>query len=485
MVDLHCKTTKDMQNKSPKLSNKPRISILGTLKSAITISSPITTSSESACLAYEQYLRLPELGCLWRNREFPRWKNEGVLKPALQGLEITFRLISVVLSDGRSYVNSREWTRRLTSLARNEIEIIAALCEDDEDNPMTRGYAPIVDLISTSGVVRSRDSEVWKIQGEEMITSFAVNKLSEDSLLPRLAAWRKSEDVAQSIMHSIECAFRKCPYTLGLGEPNLSNKPNLEYDAVCKPNQLHALKKNPYYEVIDNNGENQILYTTQQVLESWIYAAKQLLNRIVERIESKDLNFAASDCYLLEKIWKMLAEIEELHLLMDPDDFLRLKSQLQIKSLNDTESFCFRSKSLVDITKSSKNLKHNVPLILGVEVDPTGGPRIQDAAMTLYMNKSKGNFDINKVHLLQALQAIESALKTFFFAYKQVLGIVMGSLEARGNRVAASWDSSDSLSQIFLEPTYYPSLDAAKTFLGEYWSHELSGISSGRHNPTN
>lgn len=48
----------------------------------------------------------------------------------------------------------------------------------------------------------------------------------------------------------------------------------------------------------------------------------------------------------------------------------------------------------------------------------------------------------------------------------------MGSLEAKANRAVVNAESCDSLSHLFLEPTYYPSLDAAKTFLGEFWSHE-------------
>jgi len=44
----------------------------------------------------------------------------------------------------------------------------------------------------------------------------------------------------------------------------------------------------------------------------------------------------------------------------------------------------------------------------------------------------------------------------------------MGSAEMNAT---ASQESCDSLSQIFMEPTYFPSLDAAKTFLGEFWSH--------------
>ncbi|KAK9913704.1 hypothetical protein M0R45_037514 [Rubus argutus] len=468
MVDLDWKAkmvSSDLPSKSPRLSNKlHHLSIPSSFRAA-QMQSDISAASESACSTYEYYLRLPELRKLWSSTEFPAWKNESILKPALQALEISFRFVSKVLSDPRPYANRREWTRRLESLITRQIELIALLIEDDEEDSETRGAAPIVDL-STSGCALARNgssAEVWRVSGENTV----VSRTSESSLLPRLAAWQKSESMAQKILYSIECEMRNCPYSLGLGEPNLAGKPNLDYDVVCKPSELHSLKKSPYDSHIDNH-ENQAVYTTHQVLESWVFACQELLKRVNHRIESKEFEKAASDCYLIERVWKLLAEIEDLHLLMDPEDFLRLKNQLRIKTVEDTESFCFRSKGLVEVTKLCKELKHKVPNVLGVEVDPLGGPRIQEAAMRLYSEKTGSD----KIHLLQAMQAIESALKRFFYAYKQVLVILMGSLEAKGNRVVVSPDACDSLSQIFLEPTYFPSLDAAKTFLGDSLNHE-------------
>ncbi|WCJ19800.1 hypothetical protein M5689_002075 [Euphorbia peplus] len=468
MVDLAWKAkmvSSDIPNKSPRLSNKLNVSIPipipnPTTFRGVTNVSPVS-ASDSACSAYEHYFRLPELRKLWCSKDFPSWKNESILKPALQALEITFRLVSTVLSDPRPYINRREWRRKLESVATSQIQLIALFCEDDTE-------APIVDLSSSTGVLaRDRSyTEVWKVSPETTV----VNKYSDASLLPRLASWEKSEDIATKILYSIECEMRSCPYTLGLGEPNLAGKPNLDYDAVCNPNGVHDLKKNPYDQI--HNHENQTLYTTHQILESWIHVAKEVIKRLVERIATKEFELAANDCFLTERIWKFLSEIEDLHMLMDPDDFLKLKNQLLMKSLDETEAFCFRSRSLVEITKSCKELKHKVPEILGVEVDPRGGPRVQEAAMRLYGEK----VDSEKIHLLQGLQVIEAALKRFFYGYKQMLVVVMGSLEAKGNRVVANADSCDSLSQLFLEPTYYPSLDAAKTFLGEFWSHEQRGL---------
>lgn len=476
MVDYDRKTkmiSSDMASKSPRISNKLQISIPASAPIRLT---ELSAASDSACSAYEHYLRLPELKKMWSSVEFPSWKNESLLKPALQGLETTFRFVSIVLSDPRPYASRREWKRRLESLAMDQIEIIALLCEDEEEDPETRGTAPIGDLTSSTSVLARQNSsaEVWKLSDETTV----VSQTSEASLLPRLAAWQKSEDIAQKIMYSIECEMRRCPYTLGLGEPNLSGKPSLEYDAVVKPSELHALKKSPSDRMNLDNFENRTLYTTHQILETWIYAAKMLLKRITERIDRKDYEKAVNDCWLLEKTWKLLTEIEDLHLLMDPDDFLRLKSQLSIKATAESELFCFRSKGLVEITKLSNDLKHKVPNILDVEVDPQGGPRIQEAAMDLFMKKES----FEKIHLLQALQAIEMAAKRFYYSYKQLLVIVMGSLEAKGNTTFVAVDTRDALAQIFLQPTYFPSLDAAKTFLGEHWSHEHGKYSPERSN---
>ncbi|XP_058093672.1 nematode resistance protein-like HSPRO2 isoform X2 [Magnolia sinica] len=111
---------------------------------------------------------------------------------------------------------------------------------------------------------------------------------------------------------------------------------------------------------------------------------------------------------------------------MDPDDFLRLKNQLSIKATNESEAFCFRSMALIELTQSSKDLKRRLPDILGVEVDPKGGPRIQEAAMAIFHRKG----DVAKIHLLQAFQAIERAVKRFYFAYRQLIGATILSADA-------------------------------------------------------
>ncbi|OIV95579.1 hypothetical protein TanjilG_23810 [Lupinus angustifolius] len=409
-------------------------------------SSDISAASLPLCSAYDHYLRLPELRKLWTSRDFPNWNNEPVLKPALQALEITFRFMSTVFSDPRPYANRRELNRRVESLATSQIEIIAMLCEDEEHNSMTRGTAPTLNLETQQNLNQRRS-------------------YSETSLLPHLATWHKSKPAAQRILLSVECAMMRCPYTLGLGEPNLAMKPSLQYDAVCKPNELHVHA----HALVSKTEESLTVHATHQIIESWIQASQKLLERINKLLDNKILEKATRDCYAVERIWKLLTEIEDMHVIMDPDDFLKIKKELNSVK-GETAAFCFRSKGVVEVTNMCRELKQKVPGILEVEVDPRGGPGVMEAAMKVYVEKESG---FEKVHVLQAMQAIEVAMKRFFYAYKQVLVVVMGSAEASGNRVSEG--VGDSLSQIFMEPAYFPSLDAAKTFLGYYWENDSRG----------
>ncbi|VAH81887.1 unnamed protein product [Triticum turgidum subsp. durum] len=440
----------------------------------------LKVQDSTAAEAYEQYLRLPELSRVWKTACCPGWPDEGLVKPALQALEITFRFVSVALSDPRGYASRRELARRLESLTAREVEVVAALCEGD------RG-APLAELSASEGVLpRERSaSEVWQLPGS---AAAVVCHASEASLLPRLAAWDKSETLAAKIKYAIESQMQGCAFSLGLGEPNLAGKPVLEYDRIVQPHELHALKPRvaPEPKTGYRNRENEALFTIHQILESWLCAASQLLTRLNSRIEAKDWEAAANDCWILERIWKLLADIEDLHLLMDPDDFLRLKSQLAIRSAPDgtDASFCFRSRALLHAANATRYIKKLVPWVIGVEVDPNGGPRVQEAAMRLYHGRRRGEGeDAGKIELLQAFQAVEAAVRRFFFAYRQVVAAVCGTAEASGNRALfAPAEGTDPLSQMFLEPPYFPSLDAAKTFLADYWVQHMAAASvpSGR-----
>ncbi|RRT36415.1 hypothetical protein B296_00033903 [Ensete ventricosum] len=59
--------------------------------------------------------------------------------------------------------------------------------------------------------------------------------------------------------------------------------------------------------------------------------------------------------------------------------------------------------------------------------------------------------------ILQALQAVEVAWRWFFFAHRAVY---------------VPPEALDSASQLFLEPPYFTRLDAAKTFLGDFWQQQ-------------
>lgn len=443
---------------------------------APTSSLVLKVQDSSAAEAYEQYLRLPELSSLWKGSCCPGWADEGLVTPALQALEITFRFVSVALSDPRPYASRRELARRLESLAAREVELVAALCEGERS-------APLAELSASEGVLplpRERSaSEVWQLPGS---AAAVVCHASEASLLPRLAAWERSETVAAKIRFAIEAQMQGCAFSLGLGEPNLAGKPVLEYDRVVRPHDLHALKPRvaPEPKTGFRNRENEALFTIHQILESWLCAATQLLTRLNNRIEAKDWEAAADDCWILERVWKLLADIEDLHLLMDPDDFLRLKSQLAIRAGTDA-SFCFRSRALLHVANATRDIKKRVPWVIGVEADPNGGPRVQEAAMRLYHSRRRGEGDdAGKVELLQAFQAVEAAVRGFFFAYRQLVAAVCGTAEAAANRALfVPADGMDPLSQMFLEPPYFPSLDAAKTFLADYWvQHHMAAHSA-------
>lgn len=132
--------------------------------------------SPMECAAYEQYVLLPELSAMWKCKEWTGWSREGLVKPALQSLEITFRLISSLLCDTRTYIDKEEWKRRLESLTGSQIELISMICEDDKQ-------VPIVQLSVSNGVLATKVAhEVWQRPGALPV----VSRTSEESLLPRL-----------------------------------------------------------------------------------------------------------------------------------------------------------------------------------------------------------------------------------------------------------------------------------------------------------
>jgi hypothetical protein len=84
---------------------------------------------------------------------------------------------------------------------------------------------------STDYQVICESHVVWHKSGSRAV----VSRLSQESLLPRLAAWRTAQSVGARLQIAIESNMARAPFTLGLGEPNLSGKPILEYDRICTP----------------------------------------------------------------------------------------------------------------------------------------------------------------------------------------------------------------------------------------------------------
>ena len=113
-----------------------------------------------------------------------------------------------------------------------------------------------------------------------------------------------------------------------------------------------------------------------------------------------------------------------------------------------------------------------MPKVMGVEADPKGGPRLQEALMHLFhshglrSHNTSGAYHVATIHVLLAFQAIEAAVKRFFFSYQQLVVTAMGSIEMKGPSYLGA---CDALRQIYFEPPYFPSVDGAKTFLGYYW----------------
>eukprot|EP01018_Ginkgo_biloba_P011996 Gb_33970 [translate_table: standard] len=421
------------------------------------------------CEAYEQYVHLPELWSMWNALEWPAWHNEQLVKPALQSLEMSFRFISSVLCDSRPYMDKGEWVRRLESLTNSQLELISVICEDERNAPTLQlAVSSGVGVVGTSGA-----HEVWQRPGALPV----VSRSSEESLLPRLATWKRAEALVSRIRLAIECHMQRVPFTLGLGEPNLSGKPILKYDNVCQPSYMYSFKHSA-----QSNAEDNTLCTAHQILEAWLFVGEMMVKRIEERVENGDLEGAAKDSWVVERIWKLLTDTVNLLLLMDPDDFLRLKQQLAINSSSfPTGAYCLRSRALRRVTMACKELRHLVPKVVGVEADPRGGPRLQEAVMNLYHSHGLPRRDCGAVHLLQAFQAIEAAVKRFYFSYQQLVIVVMGSVEMKGSSYRGA--PSDPLSQIYFEPPYFPSLDGAKTFLGDYWHYSAPHDVSPNPNP--
>ncbi|XP_024380430.1 nematode resistance protein-like HSPRO2 isoform X2 [Physcomitrium patens] len=420
--------------------------------------------------AYELYLHLPELTRLWRTKLYPMWKNEIIVRPALHSLELVFRMISVVLCDTRPYIDRDEWLRRLESLANLQLEILSCIVEGDDKAPTSK--------LSSSSSYVGAESVVWHKSGSRPV----VSRVSKESLLPRLASWRTAQNVSTRMHFAIEGHLIRAPFTLGLGELNLSGKPVLEYDKICTPLEVYACRQS-----MPGHPEDHTLSTVHQIMEAWLEVASGLLRNVEMMVKKGNFESAAKSCRIVERVWKLLISTMDLLQIMDPDDFMRLKEELAIsqdgKAISTEHigggAYCLRSSRLRQVTKDCKELRHLVPKVVGVEADPKGGPRLQEAVMDLLHShgmcahivppfKRPMAYHSSTIHLLQAFQAVEAAIRQFYFSYQQLVIAVMGSGEYKAT-AQTEISAADALAQIYFEPPYFPSLDGAKTFLGSYW----------------
>uniref|UniRef100_A0A7I4BUE9 Uncharacterized protein n=1 Tax=Physcomitrium patens TaxID=3218 RepID=A0A7I4BUE9_PHYPA len=321
--------------------------------------------------AYELYLHLPDLMRLWRSPVCPTWANESVVKPALHTLEMVFRMITSILQDPRPYIARDEWLRKLESLANMEIELVSHLVEGDKKAPTTSaGSMP----------------PAWQRVGSRPFMS----RTSQTSLLSVLPNWKGVQSLRSRLLYAIEGHMMRAPFTLGLGEPNLAGKPVLEYDRICTPLEVFACR-----QAAPGHPEDHTLSTAHQILEAWLMVAHGLLQVIEERVKAGDPVGAAKKCWLVERVWKLLVATMDLLQVMDPDDFMRLKHELAINTKAQVGvnygfehigggAYCLRSNMLREVTRACKDLRHLVPKAVGVEADPKGGPRLQEAIMELF-----------------------------------------------------------------------------------------------------
>ncbi|KAL2642486.1 hypothetical protein R1flu_010073 [Riccia fluitans] len=418
------------------------------------------------CEAYARYLRLPELSRLQKTRSWPNWPNEPLVRPAFHSLEMIFRLISSILFDNRDYIDREEWLRRLEALANTQLELISHICEGDHAAPTTKQ--------ATS----SASGPGWQKSTGSRTTPF---RSSQESLLPRMATWKKAQSAVTRLHFAIEGHMLRVPWTLGLGEPNLSGKPILDYDKLCTPLEIYANRQSA-----QEYPEDHALATAHQILEAWLVVAQGLVKCIEERIGAGDTEGAAKKCWILERVWKLCTSTMDLLQVMDPDDFMRLKQELAVKTSGGSNkegvatsgaAYCLRSSMMTTVTKACKELRRFLPKIVGVEADPKGGPRLQEAVMELFNShgqRTRGRLDQSRsyhtgcIHLLQAFQAVEAAIRQFFFTYQQLVIIVMGSGEYKG-AIQSENSGADVLQQLYSEPPYFPSVDGARTFLGDFW----------------
>ena len=402
---------------------------------------------------------------------------------------MTFKLISAILRDSTRYTNNEEWKRRLETLTCSQLQLISLLCEGDKD-------VPIFQWPKSNGVLpTNRGLEVWVKPGRLPM----VTMKSRDSLLPALDRLEIAKPMVERICLAIEFHMQRVPFTLGLGEENRAWKPVIEYDRICKPRYLYSLIKqsSPFHNI----EEDHTIYTVHQISEAWLFVANVLLKRIRRRIEREDSVGASRDCRTVEKIWKLLTEIQSLFLLLDPDDFLSLMNNAKRDGISATNgAYCLNSAALRSLTGACKELRNLVPKVVDVEADPNGGTRVQESVMRLFHSnrRDQGSHRHGKLHLLLAFQAIEASVKTFFFSYQQLVIVVMGRAELMNGFAGytgasdalshiypdsqiemiatSSVGPSDPLTEIYSEPPYFPSVDAAKTLLSDYWLNNPTNL---------
>lgn len=76
--------------------------------------------------------------------------------------------------------------------------------------------------------------------------------------------------------------------------------------------------------------EDHTLSTVHQIMEAWLEVASGLLQNVETMVKEGNCELAAKNCWIVERVWKLLMSTMDLLQIMDPDDFMRLKEELAI-----------------------------------------------------------------------------------------------------------------------------------------------------------
>ena len=151
---------------------------------------------------------------------------------------------------------------------------------------------------------RSREEELWEVECEERSEMRNGAKESNGFLLVEVVVGpichrhykvqrHRWEDI---VFHLVRDEDVPVHSTLGKAEPRIRCHLQAKWASLLEKESIRS----------------ETVYTMLQILKSWIHIAQQMLKHVTELVKAQKFEKAASDCYLIERIWKLLSEIEFL-----------------------------------------------------------------------------------------------------------------------------------------------------------------------------